>query len=92
MIDALDSGLSMTGPDTQIIPGHGPLSSPADMKKARDMLVDVQNRIQGQIAEGKDLQEIIGAKPLNNYHELASFINEENMIKITYRSLTGKMD
>ncbi|NNE58880.1 MAG: MBL fold metallo-hydrolase, partial [Hellea sp.] len=92
MIDALDKGLSIAGPDTQIIPGHGPLSSRADMQKTREILVDIQSRVNAKINQGADMAEIISSKPLSDYHELASFIDEENMLKIVYRSLTGKMD
>lgn len=92
MIGALDKGLFMAGSGTKIIPGHGPLSSPSDMKKTRDMLADVQARVKKRIDAGDSLAEMIEAKILSDYSDLASFINEENMIKITHRSLTGRID
>jgi len=92
MIAALDRGLSMSNANTKIIPGHGPLSTAADMKASRDMLADVQARVKAKIDEGASLDEIISAKVLSDYSELASFINEENMIRIAYRSLTGQLE
>jgi len=91
MIAALDRGLEMSGPKTKIIPGHGPLSSPADMKATRDMLADVQSRVKARVDAGDDLSAILKASVLSDLSHLASFIDEENMIKITYRSLTGRL-
>lgn len=92
MIAALDTGLSMTNGNTKIIPGHGPLSTPADMKATRDLLADIQARVQVKIDEGASLDEIIGSNILSDYSDLASFIDEKNMIRIAYRSLTGRLD
>ncbi len=92
MIAALDKGLSLSNADTKIIPGHGPLSTPADMKATRDMIIDVQSRVKAKIDEGASLDEIINDGILSDYSELASFINEENMIRIAYRSLTGRLE
>ncbi len=92
MIAALDKGLSMSNPDTKIIPGHGPLSSPADMKATRDLLADIQSRVKARVDEGASLDEIISSGVLSDYAELASFIDEENMIRIAFRSLTGRLE
>lgn len=92
MIAALDKGLSMAGPDTKIIPGHGPLSTPADMKTARNMLADIRFRVLSRVDSGESLETILNAKILSDYEEFASFINEENMVRITYRSLTGRLE
>lgn len=92
MIAALDKGLSLSNADTKIIPGHGPLSTPADMKATRDLIADIQMRVKTKIDEGSDLDEIISSGILSDYSELASFINEENMIRIVFRSLTGRLE
>lgn len=92
MVAALDKGLSMTTASTKIIPGHGPLSSPADMKKTRDMLAEVESRVQKRVDAGESLSEILEANILSDFSHLASFIDEKNMIKITYRSLTGRLE
>jgi len=92
MIAALDAGLAKSGPKTQIMPGHGPVSSKADMKAARDMLADVQSKVKARVDAGDSLQSMIDAGTLSDYSELASFIDEENMIRITYRSLTGRLE
>src|SRR5438105_3606697 len=42
MIAAVEKVLSMTSPETKIIPGHGPLSSPDDMRKFLEMLKETR--------------------------------------------------
>ena len=64
LIESANRVLARAKPDTRIIPGHGPLATVADLKKFRDMLVDVRQRITGGIAAGKTLDAFIAAKPL----------------------------
>lgn len=68
-IAAQDRLLEMAGEDTKIIPGHGPLATRADLKRARDMLVDARDRIQKLLDEGKSAEEIHAMNPLADYHE-----------------------
>ena len=63
-IDSANRVLARAKPDTRIIPGHGPLATLADLKKFRDMLVDVRKRIAAGIASGKTMDAFIAAKPL----------------------------
>lgn len=91
MIAALNEGLTIAGPETQIIPGHGPMASHADMVKARDLLIDIQARIQTGIDRGDSLDTMISAGILSDYKQFASFIDEENMVRMAYRSLTGRL-
>ncbi len=92
MIKALDTGLMLAGENTKIIPGHGPLSSKADMQLTRDTLATIQSRVKSRIDTGENLQTIIDAKILHDYEHLSSFIDVESMLKITYRSLTGHLE
>jgi len=88
MIASHDTALGMINSDTKIIPGHGPLAVKADLIKTRDMLKTIQNRVKGEIAKGASLDEILKKDLLADYSEYASFIDEENMIKIAHRSIT----
>lgn len=64
MIRAEERIMALAGPETQIIPGHGPLASRKDLEAARDMLVTVRDRVAKLVTEGKTLEEIQAAKPL----------------------------
>ncbi|MGD1855295.1 MAG: hypothetical protein ACFB2W_13710 [Leptolyngbyaceae cyanobacterium] len=47
--------LALAGDDTQIIPGHGALSSRAELKGYRQLLVDVRVLTESAIASGQFL-------------------------------------
>lgn len=64
IIDSANRVLARAKPDTKIIPGHGPLATPAELQKYRDMLVDVKARIERGIASGKTLEQFLATKPL----------------------------
>lgn len=63
MIAAVDRILGIVKDDTRIIPGHGPLGSSAELRKYREMLVNVRANVQKLIDAGKTLEEVIAANP-----------------------------
>lgn len=63
MVAAADYALALCNAQTRIIPGHGPLATPADLKAARGMLATAQGRIEKLLDAGKTLDEIAAAKP-----------------------------
>jgi len=89
MIASHDVALSLADANTKIIPGHGPLSTKADLQKSRDILADVQKRVKDRMAKGETADAIVKAGVLKDYESLNSFINEEAMIRTAYRSLSG---
>jgi cyclase len=62
VIAACDQVLGIVTDKTKIIPGHGPLSTKAELQVYRDMLATVSGRIKKMIAEGRKLEEITAAK------------------------------
>ncbi|MBC6403192.1 MAG: MBL fold metallo-hydrolase [Hyphomonadaceae bacterium] len=91
MIEAQSRAIDMIGEDTQIIPGHGPMATTADLVKSRDMLVDIQSRVKSRMDAGQSLDTILHDNPLVEYADLAGgFIDLDSMVRITYRSLSGK--
>ena len=63
MIAAADRLLKLAGPKTRIIPGHGPLATPADLAAYRKMLATVHDRLAPMLDAGKGLREAIAARP-----------------------------
>jgi glyoxylase-like metal-dependent hydrolase (beta-lactamase superfamily II) len=55
--------------NTKIVPGHGVVSSVADVRAVRDMLVVIRDRVAAAIREGKSLEEIQGAGLTAEYDE-----------------------
>ena len=63
MVAACDRVLAIAGDDTKIIPGHGPLSSKAELRAWRDMLAAISARIHRMVADGRNVDEIVAANP-----------------------------
>jgi cyclase len=64
MVAAADLILQIVDAKTKIVPGHGPLATKDDLKAARNMLAEAQDRVAPLVESGKTLQEAIAAKPL----------------------------
>jgi cyclase len=69
MIKAVDRALDLADDKTKIIPGHGPLSTKADLQAYRDMLATARDRIRALVKEGKSRTEAIAAQPLRDLNE-----------------------
>ncbi len=91
MIAAAERITGMIDENTKIIPGHGPLSNLEELKKYRDMLVTVRDRIKSQIKQGKTLEEVLASKPTADFDkEKAKAIPPEMFVKIVYNDLAKK--
>ncbi len=88
MIRAQTQVIDMISDDTQIIPGHGPIASRTDLIGSRDTLQAIHDIVQSGVDEGLSVDQMIEGKVLAEYADLASFIDEANMIRIAYRSIT----
>ncbi len=69
MIEALWSIAGVINDDTVIIPGHGQLSTRADLLEYRMMLVTIRGRIKDQIARGRSVDQVIASNPARGYAE-----------------------
>jgi glyoxylase-like metal-dependent hydrolase (beta-lactamase superfamily II) len=63
LIRATEKALALTGPDTKIIPGHGPLGTKAQLQATCDMLSTVRERVAKLKATGASEQEVVARKP-----------------------------
>ena len=63
MVDGLGQIIARSGPNTKIIPGHGPTVDRAAVMMHRDMLLAVRDRVAKLVAEGKSEQEVLAATP-----------------------------
>lgn len=88
-LEAQEDVLSIAGPLTRIIPGHGPVASKADLQAAHDMLTDARDRVRALVDEGKSVDEVLVANPLGSYHDEWNweFITTERMTRTIYRAL-----
>lgn len=86
-IAALERGLEVAGPDTQIIPGHGPLSTEADIEALIAMLQTARAAVGALVEEGMSEDEVVAAGPLADLAEDWDwrFINSERMTRTLYQ-------
>ncbi|HEX2249517.1 MAG TPA: MBL fold metallo-hydrolase [Gemmatimonadales bacterium] len=63
MIAAAERVLRMIGPDTKVIPGHGPVGDQSALRAYRDMLAGARARVMRHVAAGASLERTIAAKP-----------------------------
>ena len=90
MIESARHLLRKVDDNTQIIPGHGPLSDKSDLQRYVEILTTYRNRMQKLIDDGKTLEEIIALKPNADYDATlgAGFLNPQQFAGIVYDSLT----
>jgi len=91
MIAAVDVGIALADENTQVIPGHGPMSDRAGLIEYRGFLVEARDNVQALIDEGRSLQEAIAAKPTAKWDDALGgvWITPEQLVAFIYNSLTG---
>lgn len=92
VIAATERALEIAGPKTKIIPGHGPLSTRADLTKYRDMLVSIRDRVRKLIEEGNDRAEVLAVTPSAAFDAEfgGGFMKPEAFVSIVYGSLVAE--
>ena len=92
MIEGLGTTIGLAGPNTKIIPGHGPTVDRAAVTAHRDMILVIRDRVASMIKQGKTAQEIIAAKPTADYDSKVEQAGTtgERFINQLYAELGGK--
>jgi cyclase len=86
MITAAEQMLAFTNDETQIIPGHGPLSNKAELEVYTALLKGVQDKVNTAIASGLTVEEFIASNPTAQYDESwgSGFVNPSQFLTILY--------
>jgi glyoxylase-like metal-dependent hydrolase (beta-lactamase superfamily II) len=89
MIASADKVLGMVNEQTKIIPGHGPLASPKDLKAFRDMLQKLRDNVAALIKEGKTLEQAVAAAPTKDLDAVwgKGFLKPEQVAQMVYMDL-----
>jgi cyclase len=67
MIDGLGALISLVGPKTRVIPGHGAITDRSGLVAQRELILAVRTKVAALIAQRKELDEVIAAKPTADY-------------------------
>jgi len=86
VIAGADELLGRIDDNTKIIAGHGPLGNKTDLKAYRDMLATVHGRMTKLIKEGKNIDEIVAAKPTADYDAKwgGGFLKPDQWVQVVY--------
>ena len=80
--------IGMSGPNTQIIPGHGVVSSREDVIEFRDMALVVAARVENLVREGMNLQQVLAAGTTAEYE--AKWGDPERFLSGVYSEVGGQ--
>jgi glyoxylase-like metal-dependent hydrolase (beta-lactamase superfamily II) len=91
-VRAADRVLALAKPTTRIIPGHGDIATPAQLRAWRAMLATIRDRIKKGIAAGKSLAELKASKPSAEFdgEKGNAFIKPDMLIEAIYKDLSKK--
>jgi cyclase len=91
VISGADRVLAVCNAETKIIPGHGPVTDCAALRKWRDMLATVRERVRVAIQAGKTLDDVKAMKPTAEFDATnRGSIQPDDFVGFVYRSLGGK--
>ena len=92
IITAVEQILTMADEQTQIIPGHGPLSTRSELEAYRRMLVAVRDRTQAAIDQGMSLENFVASNPTADYDATwgKGFLSPKQFLTIVYTHLSNE--
>jgi glyoxylase-like metal-dependent hydrolase (beta-lactamase superfamily II) len=64
LINALNAVIANAGPNTKIVPGHGPTVDRAAVTAHRDIVIAARDKVAVLVREGKTQEQAVAAKPL----------------------------
>jgi cyclase len=91
MIAGVEKALSLAPPNVKIIPGHGPLSTPDDVRKFVQMLKDTRDLVAKAASQGKSADHMKQEHLLAKYEDLGKgFIKTDAWIDLLFAEVTQK--
>jgi len=92
MIALYDTLYKMCGPNTRIIPGHGPVANRDDVREYQEMLREVRNRVAEAVAAGMSEEQLLASHPLDDLDVKwgGNLIKQPYLLAIVYEELKDK--
>jgi glyoxylase-like metal-dependent hydrolase (beta-lactamase superfamily II) len=92
MISFYDTLYGMCGPNTKVIPGHGPVATRADIRKYQGMMREVRARVARAIGQGMSEQQLLAAHPLDDLDKVwgGNLVKQPYLLAIVYEDLKSK--
>jgi cyclase len=92
MIVLYDTLYTMSGPNTKIIPGHGPIANREDVREYQGMLREVRKRVAKAVAAGMTEDALIASHPLDDLDKKwgGNLIKQPYLLGIVYEELQDR--
>lgn len=89
LIAAAEAVLVRSNASTKIIPGHGPLATPDDLREFLGVVRTTRERVQSMIDQGMSEDAVVAAKPTAEWDATygTGFMNGETFTRFTYHDL-----
>jgi cyclase len=69
VIAACDRVLALAGPDTRVVPGHGPVLRRDAVREYREMLVTIRGRVTTALDSGRTREQLLETSPTREFDE-----------------------
>jgi glyoxylase-like metal-dependent hydrolase (beta-lactamase superfamily II) len=92
MIALYDTLYKMSGPNTKIIPGHGPIANRDDVREYQGMLREVRKRVAKAVDAGMTEEQLVASHPLDDLDKKwgGNLIKQPYLLGIVYEELKDK--
>lgn len=88
MLAAIDRVMAMVDERTAIVPGHGAVSSRADLAKYREMLQTVGDRVRASLAKGATADAVVAEHPAREWEAgMGGARRAEPLVRLVYADL-----
>ena len=87
-IAALGRLVGEAGPNTKILPGHGVVSTRADVIGFRDMVMEVTDQVQTMVERGMSYDQVAAADPTEAYND--RYGDPERFLRAVYSEMGGE--
>jgi glyoxylase-like metal-dependent hydrolase (beta-lactamase superfamily II) len=90
LIENADQAMAAVPDDVKVIPGHGPLSTKADVKKFTAMLRDCVELVRAAMKKGRTLEQMKAEGVLARHDSLGQgFVKTSAFVELIYNELKG---
>jgi cyclase len=88
MLEGLGETIGMAGPNTKIIPGHGPTVDRAAVIAHRDMILAIRAKVAALVEQGKSVDDVLAAKPTSDFDSIPNAsTTSERFVRQLYAEL-----
>jgi glyoxylase-like metal-dependent hydrolase (beta-lactamase superfamily II) len=91
-IAAADTAIGMLDAQTRIIPGHGPIDGGEELRKWREMLATILERVKTSAKAGKTLDQVKAESPTKEWEGRfpRSFVTSDHVVEEAFREATAR--